>query len=253
MASGVTGGESTVVLLHPVGLDGESFQFLGPELLRAAVAYDLLWHGSRPQPEGAMTLEAMADDVVSRTDGRLDVVGVSLGGAVAQYIALRHPHRVRSLILAASTAGSGEPERQQDFEQRARLVLERGMDGIADWAVDRWFSEKARQDPAHPAVRYVRDRLHRDDPRSFAASWRALGSNAALPRLREISAPTTVLHPDGDLSPLSAKENMVQELRRSRIAIVNGPHMVHLESPESFTEAVFEHLEWAHGLARVVG
>jgi 3-oxoadipate enol-lactonase len=248
VAGGLNDVDATTVLLHPIGLDGDSFQFVGALLGRGAVAYDLLWHGSRPEPIGSITLEAMADDVAEHTTGRLDVVGVSLGGAVAQYLALRHPQRVRSLVLAASTAGDGAPERMHEFEQRARQVTEQGMDGITDWAIGRWFSERVRANADHPAIRYVRDRLHRDDPRSFAAAWLALGANAALPRLGEIRAPTTLVHPEHDVSPLAAKERMEQAMSRARIRVVDGPHMVHLEAPEGFVDAVGEHLEWVAGL-----
>ena len=73
----------TVVLLHPIGLDGACWQFLTAERLAGAVRYDMLWHGERGQPRAAYSLETLANDVVEAVPGDLDVVGLSFGGAVA--------------------------------------------------------------------------------------------------------------------------------------------------------------------------
>jgi pimeloyl-ACP methyl ester carboxylesterase len=98
--SSSTADDATLVLLHPVGLDGASFSFLG---LPHAATPNLLGHGGRPRSAG-MTLEDVADDVAATVPGDLDVAGFSFGGMVAVQLALRHPERVRSLLVVFSPA-----------------------------------------------------------------------------------------------------------------------------------------------------
>jgi pimeloyl-ACP methyl ester carboxylesterase len=233
----------TLVFLHPIGLDGECWQFLDATELDGASRYTMLWHGDRQRPPAPLSLETMAADVVESHDGPLDLVGLSLGGAVAQHIALRYPDRVRSLLIAASSAGG--PNRGTQAE-RAVAAEQSGMSGILDSTLRRWFSADALLQPSHPGVQYTRRRLLSDRVESFAAAWRALAAHDTLDRLGEISVPTTVLHPADDASqPLETKERMVERIPLSRLVVIPGPHLVQLESPEVFQAALLDHLAWA--------
>jgi 3-oxoadipate enol-lactonase len=233
----------TVVLLHPVGLDRECWQFASSPAIDTAVRYDLLWHGGRPKPEPPLTLEAMADDLVANVSGPLDLVGVSMGGAVARYVALRHPGRVRSLMLCASGAGGNGIEQRE----RADAVLAHGIDGVMETTLARWFTPEALAQPGHPAIAYVRGRLQRDTPEQFAAGWLALGANRSFEHLGEIAAPTSVVHPERDNSSLASKQSIADRLQVARLEVIPGPHMVQLEEPEAFADAVEAHFAWVAG------
>jgi pimeloyl-ACP methyl ester carboxylesterase len=92
----------TLVLLHPVGLDKECWRFAAIE---GTVPLDLPGHGDDPERlPRPLSLQWLADDVCARVAGPLDVVGLSMGGMVAMHIALRHAHRIRSLILGCTSA-----------------------------------------------------------------------------------------------------------------------------------------------------
>src|SRR5262245_56039558 len=130
-------------------MDGECWQFLDAKLLDGAVRYNLLWHGGRERPPGELTIEAMADDVAAHLDEPADIVGVSMGGAVAQNIGFRHPDLVRSLVLAASAPGGGDGAGPRE---RARAVEELGMAGVLDNLIARWFTEEAIAVEGHPGI-----------------------------------------------------------------------------------------------------
>jgi pimeloyl-ACP methyl ester carboxylesterase len=231
----------TVVFLHPIGLDGACWQFLTAERLADAVRYDMLWHGDRGQPPADLTLESLAHDVVAAVPGDLDVVGLSFGGAVGLTIGLRWPERVRSLLLACSGAGG----HREILRQRADDVVRLGMPGVLDVTMQRWFTPAALGAAGHPGVRYARERLLSDSPASFAASWRALAELDALGELPSLKARTTVLHASGDAAgPVEAKTTMVEQLPNARLTVISGPHMVQLENPDAFGQAVVEHLDW---------
>ena len=231
----------TVVFLHPIGLDGRCWQFLTAQELAGAVRYDMLWHGERRWPSGAFSLETLADDVVQAVPGDLDIVGLSFGGAVALTIGLRWPERVRSLLLACSGAGG----HREILRNRADDVERLGMSGVLDVTLERWFTPAALGAAGHPGVRYARERLHSDSPASFAASWRALAELDAFGELPSLKVRTTVLHAADDAAgPVEAKTAMVEQLPNGRLVVIPGPHMVQLENPDAFGQAVAEHLDW---------
>lgn len=235
----------SVIYLHPIGLDGASWQYLEADLLDDATAYTMSWHGDRQQEPGISSLEGMADDVLMNTDGTLDVVGLSLGGAVALQIAFRDPSRVRSLMLACSSAGGNGG---QALIERADAAAAAGMtDEIVESHMNRWFSEAALQERDNIGVDYARARLFADDPQVFAANWRALAKNDAVGRLGEIRVPTTVLHAAEDTSSSEeAKRSMTAQIPGARLDVIPGPHMVHLESPREFSAALRRHLDWVN-------
>lgn len=232
----------TVVFLHPIGLDGQCWQFVTPELDRPAVCYDMLWHGGRDRPEQQLSLNAFAVDVLANTTGPLDLVGLSMGGAVTQEIAINYPDRVRSAMIACSSAGGNGGVAQL---QRAEATEATGMEGMLDSTLRRWFTPAALAAPEHAGVQYTVKRLLSDSPEAFAASWRALAANNAIARLATISAPTTVLHAAQDAaSTLESKQHMADLIPGSRLDEIPGPHMVQLESPAIFARAVRAHLDW---------
>jgi 3-oxoadipate enol-lactonase len=232
----------TTVLLHPIGLDRACWQFLTAERLAPAVRYDLLWHGERKQPPDALSLESLARDVVEAVPGDLDLVGLSFGGAVALTIGLRWPQRVRSLLLACSGAGG----HGDILRKRADDAERRGMSGVLDATLQRWFTPSALAAGGHPGVRYARDRLLGDSPEAFAAAWRALAAMDAFEDLPSVKARTTVVHAADDVAgPVEAKAAMVEQMPHARLVVIPGPHMVQLENPAGFEQAVIEHLDWA--------
>src|SRR5688572_9775404 len=106
---------AAVVLLQGLGLSSK-FWFDVPDLLaddgktpRRVLAVDNRGTGRSDKPRRPWTMGTMADDVVAVLDHAgieaAFVVGISMGGMIAQHVALRHPTRVRGLVLLATTAG----------------------------------------------------------------------------------------------------------------------------------------------------
>ncbi|HLH69642.1 MAG TPA: alpha/beta hydrolase [Candidatus Dormibacteraeota bacterium] len=224
-----------VVLLHPIGLDGRCWQWMG---LDGAVAYDLPGHGGRPRP-ATLTMADLADDVVANVSGPLDLVGLSMGGMVALHVALRHPGRVRSLVVACSSARAD----RELLQRRAEMVERVGMGGVLDETLRRWFTPTALDDPDHPGVRYARERLLADRAEDFAAAWRAMSQHDVLDQLGRVQVPVTAIAGEQDAaSPIEALRAIAEGVANGRLVVLPGPHMLQLEEPARLTEAVMAHL-----------
>ena len=224
-----------VVLLTPVGLDADSWDWCGPP----SGAERHVWpgHGDRPLAATPPDIAALADEVAATYDGMLDLVGVSLGGMVAQHVAIRHPDRVRSMF-AACTTGQGNPE---TMAQRARIARE-DMPAAIEEAMPRWFTPGFLE-RGHPAIDYSRRTLGALDPEAFAQVWEAIAGHDALDALAGVRARTTVLAGRQDASSRpELGEAIASRVPGARLVVLDGPHMLHLEDGPAFGAEVRDHL-----------
>lgn len=230
--------DATLVLLHPVGLTGGAFFGLDLSALPGARTPDLLGHGSRPRSPG-MTVADVADDVAASIEGPLDVAGFSFGGLVGFELALRHPDRVRSLLVACVTA-IVDPAVMLGRAEAA----EAGMVGVVATTLERWFTAGAlAAKPDHPGVAYARATLEADDPHALADAWRAIAAVEVADRLDKIRVPVTCVAGEQDVaSPAGEVEEMAAGIPGARFVLVRGPHMAVLEEPQLVGAALSEHL-----------
>ena len=226
------------VLLHPIGLDSHTWQFVELSFIPSLVAHDFPGHGARIADVSA-DLDAFADDLLLRVPGPLHLAGVSMGGAVALHAALRHPDRVASIALVAAGAGSAD---RSTLDARADAVERDGVEGVLEETLERWFDGYAEVAPG--GVDYARSTLLAQDAEWFAGCWRALARHDVVDRLGEIGVPVTVVHPVRDPAPLASKEALARAMQRGRLLVVDGPHMVQLACPAAFADALRDHLEW---------
>jgi 3-oxoadipate enol-lactonase len=225
---------STLVLLHPVGLNGGSFSFLSFD---DAAMPDLLGHGSRPRSPG-MTLERIADDVAANVAGPLHLAGFSFGGMVAIQLALRHPERVRSLLVACAPAAV-----DRDVILARADLAEAGMEGALDSTLRRWFTPAALAQPGHPGVEYSRASLLALDPLAFADGWRAIAGHDAVDRLHELDLPVTCLAGTHDVSSPPDQVRVIADgVDGARFVQIDAPHIAYLEEPAAVAAVITEHL-----------
>jgi len=114
----------------------------------AARWFDLRGHGASDAPPPPYTMGTMVSDAAAVCDhfGVKDamMVGLSVGGMVAQGLAVKRPELVRSLVLACTAAKIGNPKLWQD---RINAVRAQGLASMADTIIDRWFGKDYRHTP----------------------------------------------------------------------------------------------------------
>lgn len=154
-----------------------------------------------PIPEVPYTLTHMAADAIGVLDGlgiaKAHVMGASMGGMIAQTVAIEHPHRVLSLTSVMSQPGEPEvgqptPEAMESFFTFPPTSREEYLDASASWLV--WHSKKyrdAQRTRAQAALDFDRSFYPEGGPRQLAAIY---ASGRRTEGLAKLTMPTLVLH-----------------------------------------------------------
>jgi 3-oxoadipate enol-lactonase len=242
----IDGEGLTVCLLHPVGLDcncwGALVAVLAPRY--RVLRVDLRGHGRSDTPPPPYSLGDFGADVHALLRqlhvAPVHVIGLSLGGMVAQVLALEHPDDVRSLVLADTNSTLG-PEARRAMVERGEAARRGGMTSILESTLSRWFTPGFM---GSEVVDETRRRLIADSVEGWAATWRAISELDTEPRLPEIRVPTLVIIGECDLSvPVARARAMADRIPGAAFHVVPGaPHMAPLERPNLFNPPVLKFL-----------
>ncbi|MBW3604200.1 MAG: alpha/beta hydrolase [Actinobacteria bacterium] len=243
-----------VVLISGVGHDRSSWEPLLPALRRAAriVLVDNHGVGQSTPLQSQVSVGDLAADIIAVLDHaglrRAHVVGVSLGGMIAQELAIEHPRRVRRLVLASTTPGwiEGYP-----FPLGNALVLWRRL--LQPGPAGRRTTLRYALSPATRARRPdLVDHLSRDDvipsadPRSSLLQATAGTRYTNRGRDRTTTAATLVMHGTDDnvVDPRNA-EVLARNIPDARLLAVPGAgHLIFWERPELCARALQQFLRW---------
>ena len=218
-----------------------------------AVAPDLRGHGrsDRPTEAGAYSLEIMAADVLRLADwlgwDRFALLGHSMGGGIAQLIALDHPDRLTGLVLASTFHGP-VPGITMDLIQLGQWVVQAaGMEGLAD-------AQAARQAESPESVA-AHERLEQAIPgyaeqsraRLVSTSpdmWMAMAplfvdQEDRLERLTKLEVPTAVIVGELDGTMFDDCRRLAEAIPGAHLTVLPGAgHVPQLEAPDAWWEAV---------------
>jgi 3-oxoadipate enol-lactonase len=240
-----------IVLGGSLGTDLSLWDDLAADLARdhRVVRFDTRGHGRSPAPTGGYTMEELAADVVTLADhlglDRFAYVGLSLGGAIGQVLALAQPQRLTALVLACTAPVFGEPSTWRD---RAALVRREGVESLLEPTFARWFTDEFRA--AHPdAVARVAAMFRATPPEGYAGCCEALAAYDVTDRLGRIAVPTRVVAGAEDPgTPPEVGRAMVQEIRDADLVVIEGAaHIANVARPAEFSAAVRGHLSATSG------
>lgn len=238
-----------VLLLHGLGSCGEDWALLqAPALSRhyRVLMPDLRGHGRSDVPPGPYTVAQMADDMAGFLEAMgpeaAHVVGLSLGGAVAQALAVRHPERVRSLVLV-NTFARLRPRGWSEWRRTlARLLVP--LLNPAKYA--RMEAEELFPHPGQEGLRRVAfQRLCATHPVGFRAALLAAARYDGRKDLAHIRVPTLVVAGLEDtVVPLRAKEELAARIPGARlITVPRSGHATPTDQPVLFNRLLLRFLQ----------
>jgi 3-oxoadipate enol-lactonase / 4-carboxymuconolactone decarboxylase len=239
-------GQPVLVLSHSIGADHGMWEPQVLDLLEhfQVLRYDIRGHGASDTATGEYAVEQLGKDVLAITDAlgiqRFAFCGLSLGGAVGQWLGVNAPQRIQGLILANTAPRFGPPEQ---WETRKRTVMEKGMSAILELAMQRFFSGEflKRRDPQIESLKSV---FLSTNPVGYAGCCAALRDFDQTALLGRISAPTLVIAGKYDVStPWTGHGEILRHnIAGSKVVQLDAAHLSNLERPHSFTSAVAEFL-----------
>jgi 3-oxoadipate enol-lactonase len=241
-------------LLLIMGMSGTSLHWGEPflDLLRAdfdVIAYDHHGVGASTPLDGPITTREMADDAAGLLDalelGDAHVVGISMGGMIAQELALSHPQRIRTLALGCTYCG-GEGSALASEEDLAGLVEAMGSGDReralrAGWEINVSHAYAA-DDEAYARFRETAMRRAVALP-VIMQQMQACAAHDTNARLPEIGVPTLVIHGTEDrLLPVQNGKLIASRIQGAQLEIFDGVgHLFFWERPERSAELVRAH------------
>ena len=212
------------------------------------IALDNRGAGRSDKPFGHYRLEQMADDAVAVLDdvgvGAAHVVGASMGGAISQIVALKHPGRVLSLTLAC-TACQHHPWRRELLNSWAVLAAEQGMGAMTGQAA-RWVIGPRSFRRLLPAFGWLGPLAMGRSSHAFVAQVRAILStdDSMAERMSEIIVPALVIVGNQDiLTPRGDSEELAERLPNAELVVISGAaHGLMVEHASTFNRVLLEFL-----------
>lgn len=238
-------GPPPAVLLHGLGTDRRLWLYQVPAFCGRVptLLVDLRGHGRSSAPAGEWTVADMARDVVRllRYLGaeKAHLVGLSLGGMVAQQFALDYPYATASLVLADTIAGA-PPDGRPLLRDAQAFIEGHSMRQVAEARIPTAFSETV-----DPVMRgHLVEQVALDDKAAYERAARAAFSFDVRERLGEIAAPTLVVVGEADRTfPIAWMEDLAGRIRGARLARLAGAgHISNMERPQEFNRAVLDFL-----------
>jgi pimeloyl-ACP methyl ester carboxylesterase len=238
-----TGAGAPVLLVMGLGMTATGWWRTVPVLAESfrVIAFDNRGVGRSDRPAGPYTLAQMADDAVAvlaaAGEERAHVYGVSLGGMIAQELALRHPRRVASLVLGATTPGGARAVSPDDatlafFQRRSQMPAEEAV-----WAsVPYNYGAVTRRDHAQRIAEDIGERLRFPiEPDPYRAQLAAALGHDAHARLGRLSARTLVVHGEEDrMVPAANARILAREIPGAQLELWRGAgHLYFTDEPEA--------------------
>ncbi len=211
------------------------------------VRYDCRGHGASDAPAGPYTIEQLGNDLLALLDTlqieQANICGLSLGGVIALWFAIEHPHRVARAIFANTAARIGTT---QSWDVRIEAVKKGGMAAILDTVLARFLSANFRQH--HPEmVQKISNMIEVTNPVGYIGACEALREADLRAKIHDIHTPSLIMAGALDEStPPSQSRELNAAIHGSQLTIFDEvAHLSNIERPDEFSELVLSFIKFA--------
>jgi 3-oxoadipate enol-lactonase len=207
------------------------------------VRYDRRGHGKSGVPKGPYTMERLGRDVLAVLDGlgikTINWCGLSMGGMVGQWLGANAPERIERLVL--TNTSSFFPDKNA-WNDRLKLVQEKGIAAFAAPNMDRWFTKGFRE-RAPQAVARIQEMFAGTALEGYLACGAAVRDMDHRALLPAIKAPTLVIAGKHDgATPPEANEYISSHIPGAKFALLDAAHLSNIEQQQGYTDAVLAFL-----------
>lgn len=232
-----------VIFANSLGTDSRMWDALCDRLpgLRC-IQFDKRGHGLSATPVPPWQIEDLAADVLALIDqlglARATIVGCSVGGMIAQALALAAPDRVAGLVLSNSAAQMGNAE---TWQARITALQQGGMAAIAEAILQRWFApDFLASDQVHPWRRM----LLAADLGGYIGTCGVLAAADLRATVGAIGCPVLMIAGSADLAaPVALVEGTAALIPGARVVVLPGSgHIPAIDSPAAMADLITDFL-----------
>ncbi len=234
-----------IVLINALGSDlriwDEVAALLAPNF--RVIRYDKRGHGLSEAVAGAAGMDDYARDLAGLLDAlgvaRANVVGLSIGGVIAQELYRQSPRLFASMVLSNTAAKIGD---DASWDARIAAIEAGGLEAVADGVLQRWFTADFRARRPDEMIGW-RTMLVRTPKQGYLAACEALKRADLRPYAGAIAIPTLCLAGDEDGStPVSLVRETASYISGSRFEVIAGVgHIPAIEKPEATADLLTRH------------
>jgi 3-oxoadipate enol-lactonase len=241
-----------VVFVNSLGSDLRIWDDVAPAIAERhrVIRYDTRGHGLSSAGPG----EARMDDFVADLEGLLDalavervtLIGLSIGGMIAQLFHVSHPARLASLVLCCTAHRIGTAE---SWAARIETVRAGGIAAVADVTMERWFTANFRASRT-AELEGARNMLTRTPLAGYIAGCAALRDADLTEAAKAIAVPTTCVagREDGS-TPVDLVRALAELVPGAAFQVIDqAAHIPCVEQPQAMVRLLEQHLQEAgHG------
>ena len=208
------------------------------------VRFDLRGHGRSPEAPGPYSIAEMAADVAELLDtlgvDQCHYLGVSIGGAIGQWLGLHHADRLSSLTICASAAQFADPPQ---WPLRAATVREKGVEAMVPSRLGTWYTHEFAAREPDEAERLL-DMLRATTAEGYAGCCEAIGTFDTRAELGRITVPTLVIAGADDPATTPDMMRVIADgVPGARFEVVpDCAHLLTAERPDVVNALVVDHL-----------
>ena len=241
------GLETTFVFINSLGTD---FRIWDEVVERLKVfGYILLFvkrgHGLSDEVANTNGLNNFADDAEALLDhfqiNKCIIIGLSVGGMIAQLLANRIPEKIQGLVLCDTRHKIGN---EQTWNDRINQVKEKGLASIADGVMQRWFSEKFRNENAIKVSGY-KTMLERTPAKGYIQTCEAIRDADLTAIAKQIKIPALCVVGSEDKSTLPEEvKNLAGLIEGSKYEIIEGSgHIPCVDNPAALSKLIIDFIK----------